>query len=427
MKTNVNFINLFALIGILPYFISVSSISLTLSPTDKFVFLNDNVEFNCKIRNDEGHKLVWLIKYNYGLEGYTYAEVTQSIEHEQDGHGSYSLAYSTEIDISSGAVIHNLVLRITRVQLNDEGTYTCGYETNATLTYPPYSSFLERRPFSSSANLSVLVPPNDIAPGCGFSPSSISVGTTITLACEMSGGKPLPGLTWYREGAAISSTMSTSNSIKYTVTPNDDGISFTCKASGQALPQEGTCSVKPFQVDPAVTGLMTSTILSIFAAVGGFILILIIATFATIIYKCHKNAKQGDDENQAVESDNTYEMGNFSGDRDTQGTQSTYQDSANYVINQVDLSDTPASPSTPQDYHGVNPASDHDRLVVQRSVTMGSDHTYDHVNFAGQPATGTSENGAPPAYPPPPYTPYDSSIVGNSYAEMDMGPGPRQT
>ena len=72
-----NFTRLLELITILQYFIAVCSISSTQSPTDKSVFLNGNVEFNCKIRNDEGYILVWLIKYNHiALEAYVDAELT---------------------------------------------------------------------------------------------------------------------------------------------------------------------------------------------------------------------------------------------------------------------------------------------------------------------------------------------------------------
>ena len=245
-----NFTRLFELSIILQYFISVSSISITQAPTDKFVFLNGNVEFNCKIRNDESYKLVWLIKYNHGFEGYADAETTASIDHEEDGHGSYSLAYSTETDSLSGAVIHNLILKIDGVQLIDEGNYSCGYERTVISPW-----VLERLPLGTSATLSVLVPPNDIAPKCSFSPSSISLGTTIALTCEMSGGQPLPGLTWYKDGvsSSISSTTSTKNSILYTISSDDNGVSFTCVANGPALTQEGTCSVIPFQVDPVVS------------------------------------------------------------------------------------------------------------------------------------------------------------------------------
>ena len=157
------------LIIILQYLIAVGSISLTQAPTDKSIFLNDNVEFNCKIRNDEGYKLVWLIKYNHiGLEAYVDAELTSSIDHEEDGHGSYSLEHSTEIDGFSRARIHNLILRIDGVQLIDEGKYSCGYEEIVTSLFPPFSSWEERLPLGTSATLSVLVPPNDITPKCSF-------------------------------------------------------------------------------------------------------------------------------------------------------------------------------------------------------------------------------------------------------------------
>ena len=71
----------------------------------------------------------------------------------------------------------------------------------------------------------------------------------------MSGGQPLPELTWYKDGVSpsISSTTSTHNSILYKITPDDNGVSFTCVANGPALTQEGSCSITPFQVDPVVS------------------------------------------------------------------------------------------------------------------------------------------------------------------------------
>ena len=239
-----SFTTLFGVIWFLPYFIiSVSTISVTLSPTAKSVFLNGSVEFNCKIRNDDGFGLFWLITYYHGIEGYVDAESTASIVHEEDGHGSYSLAYSKENDDSSGVLIQNLVLRIDRVQAIDAGIYSCGYGE----AYPSLS------PLGTWATLTVLVPPNETAPRCSVSPSFVSLGTIIMLTCEMSGGKPLPGLTWYRESTLISSTISTLNTIFYTITANDNGVPFTCVANGSALTHEGSCSVTPFQVDPSVS------------------------------------------------------------------------------------------------------------------------------------------------------------------------------
>ena len=165
MKQNSTRLLELTLIIILQYFVAVCSISLTQAPTDKSVFLNDNVEFNCKISNDEGHKLVWLINYNHnGLESYE-AELTAPIDHEEDGHGLYNLAHSIETDPLSGALIHNLTLRIYGVQLIDEGNYSCGYEGNVFLsTSSPFSSWKKRFPLGTSATLSVLVPPNVLDP-----------------------------------------------------------------------------------------------------------------------------------------------------------------------------------------------------------------------------------------------------------------------
>ena len=236
---------------ILQYNTTAFGISVTISPNSMLAFVNENVEFRCQIGDSSGEELVWIFDYDLddGVWTVVSADKTTQIEHHLDGHGKYSVEYSAEFDGGwrGSGWLYNLVLRIEDLQLADEGIFACGYRDTPTSV-----------PLGSWANLTVLVPPDETNPMCTFdSPIPISSAAvlnqlTITLTCELSSGKPLPGLTWWRDGTPISETRNTENSLQYTLAADDNGVPLICIASGQALSQDGSCSITPVQIIPSV-------------------------------------------------------------------------------------------------------------------------------------------------------------------------------
>ncbi|XP_072046266.1 cell adhesion molecule 3-like [Amphiura filiformis] len=237
------------LVLIILHLTSASAISAIVSPTPMSVFVNGDVEFQCQIGDARGFTLVWLTENNPSDVAHTIIPAEQTgpiIDHHDDGHGDYSTAYSTEF--TGGTLVHNLILRIASVQVADEGPYACGYQSG-----PSTSS-----PVGTWANLTILIPPDESNPRCSFSPNPVSLTTDsaiVTLICEIAGGSPSPDLTWNKGNPsnALSSTTSTINTFTYTITGNDNGIPFTCVAKGQALRQDGFCSITPLLVNPSVS------------------------------------------------------------------------------------------------------------------------------------------------------------------------------
>ncbi|XP_072045315.1 uncharacterized protein [Amphiura filiformis] len=490
---------------------TVSAIDSILSPSNASVFINDNVEFHCKLSNDEGYPLIWIVDYDLNDEVVSgiLSNVAQTarIMHFEDGHGNQSVDYSNEYNGST--TIHHLILRIDGVLQPDEGNYACGYTFNSRSFY-----------LGTWGNLTILIPPTESNPSCTLLPNVISLPTpnstiSVSFVCVMSGGKPLPNLIWRRENSTISAAISTSNSLQYTISANDNGIPFTCVASGPALRQDGSCSTTPLLVNPsasilssadpaventdviftcvgyglpyiskidwlyngqlvsdnnlpsgfqiidmsdgsselhlfsiqldnnndlvacyvetpsglsnqqsvtvsiikyeAATGLTTSVIIPIASAAGGVILLLVIAILVTVIWKRRKSNAGRNPENSGAAQivlegrDNTYQMGAVSADNGLRATPSQ-QPAENYVINQI------AEMNAPGD--------------EPRSVTMGSDHPYDPVNFSSRQSdtrTRTPTNVAHLANRQA-ASPYASNIDGDSerlsYAELDLPHGP---
>ena len=520
---------------ILQYNSIAFGISATISPNSMTAFVNESVEFHCQIGDSSGEELVWIFDYDLDDDVWTVvsADKTTEVEHHLDGHGKYSVEYSEEFDGGwrGAGWLYNLVLKIEDLQLADEGIFACGYRDNPSSV-----------PLSSWANLTLLVPPDETNPTCTFdSPIPVSSAAvlnqlTITLNCELRGGKPLPGLTWWRDGTPISETRNTDNALQYTLAADDNGVPLTCIASGQALSEDGSCSITPVQIIPSViisnlpiliaenadvilkctsfglpyiselnwiygghvladaivpftfqvvdlsdssselhlfdvqldnneanitcraetpSGLSneqavsisvlsavatagvpddatakaslstdemstenvknpkaasqqtTSVTVPIATTVGVFILILVIAIIATILYRRYKSTKKGNSDHSQVPiatnaQENTYEM--EAGDMQL------------------------TSPSS--NYHEIDPLSGNVSADGPRSITMVSDHTYDSVNFGGQSETRTPENVAPSAGQPQQISPYASNAIvrnveGISYADLDLSNVPQ--
>ncbi|XP_072049775.1 uncharacterized protein [Amphiura filiformis] len=105
------------------------------------------------------------------------------------------------------------------------------------------------------------VPPDESNPRCSYSSNQIplnimSIADTVTVefTCEMAGGNPLPNLTWYKGATQELSTATSPNKFIYELSAYDNGIPFTCEASGPALQEIRSCvpGVTPLRVRPSV-------------------------------------------------------------------------------------------------------------------------------------------------------------------------------
>ncbi|XP_072045314.1 uncharacterized protein [Amphiura filiformis] len=517
-----------------------NSINSITSPNNQSVFLNDDIEFHCQLSNNEGYQVIWIQDYNPGdnvLHAIN-ADMNQDmVPLDNEGHGVYNVQYSTFLEPTfPPTVTYNLNLRINDVKVSDEGSHACGYMIR--ISNPP---FRQPIPLGNWANLTILIPPNEINPSCSYSPASISLSTSfdsvsVTMMCEISGGKPLPGLTWYKMTSPISSTSTSTNNFEIMLSAEDNGVQFTCFAKGPALLQDGRCTIIPLQVLPSVsvshptmplvehsnavltcvssglpyiskiewnyndqillqgvmpfeflivdksdrsselhlfgiqlisnnaiischseipsglsnrdsvtilvayvvtpdttasrpaitvtekakdpmsiTGVTSSLVTSIAAAAGVIILVLIIAIIATVILRRRKaNAQRNRDTSETPvvldALDNTYQMGVVATDNELRITPSDQPATDGYVINHIS---------------GMNSQGDE-----PRSVTMGSDHPYDPVNFSSRQSdtrTRTPTNVAHLANRQA-ASPYASNIDGDSerlsYAELDLPHGP---
>ncbi len=242
--------------GLLYHLIATSNaLSVIKSPSSITAFVNDDIEFQCEIRNEDDRIPVWIIDYDPddGLIAFAFANNKGYEEHYEDGHGNYS-EYITEL---GDEFTSRLTLKIDNVQLLDEGTYGCGYAENYEQPYGLHQ-------LGDQANLTLLIAPEESNPHCSFSPNPANVKSTtdtatIELSCQLSGGRPPPSLTWYKGDSSYPESPVTyaSNTLLYTLTANDNGVSFTCTADGPALDQEGSCTITPLRIIPTV--LLSST------------------------------------------------------------------------------------------------------------------------------------------------------------------------
>ena len=345
--------------------------------------MNGDVEFQCQMVDIEGYELKWFLDYDPGNTSFASALVTaaqnRQVNHYEDGHGNISLEYKSDSDNA-----YSLTLRISNVQVADEGSYTCGYEENQ-IGYP----------IGDWANLTVVIPPDEQNPRCSFSPNPISLTSatdteTIELTCEMSGGRPAPQLTWYRNSSSSElSTASGNSTYAHILTMEDDGVQFICTASGPALLQNSSCSITPFRIKSSASA---SLVLPIAAAAGGVIFIIVaIIIVAIVIWKCRTN--------KTLDRERT--------DNGTQRAQAT----GPYVIHEIpDMNDYTSGQHLRPEPSGTD-----------RGNASINDDARQHERSPSENATRSSKSKTT--------SPYATNVVGNAerinYADLDL-PDARQ-
>lgn len=124
-------------------------------------------------------------------------------------------------------------LLIDAVSKEDEGLYRCRVDYKNSPTK------------NVKINLTVIVPPNrpvikniNNVPLSGNEVGPLEVGAGLTVICEVTGGSPLPAVTWWREGRIYDSSYeltgygSVVNTMTYRGLKREDlGTKFVCQAS----------------------------------------------------------------------------------------------------------------------------------------------------------------------------------------------------
>lgn len=94
-------------------------------------------------------------------------------------------------------------------------------------------------------NSSILVPPDHVR--IRKEPEELRAGTEATLTCDASSSNPPAQMTWWRDGIPISKGITNSSkpglhrgtfssmTLKVNITPEMDGLVYTCQAMNLAL------------------------------------------------------------------------------------------------------------------------------------------------------------------------------------------------
>ncbi|XP_069983545.1 synaptogenesis protein syg-2-like [Penaeus vannamei] len=150
---------------------------------------------------------------------------------------------------------HHLVIK--GVTLQDDGEYQCQVGPTA-----------DTRPIWASANVTVMVAPDDVALLGREDGSVVEVmtGSGVALECQVGKARPPPGVAWYRDGLLLHQGLhedqiqtapqarlwSVRSRLTLTATKEDDKIQFSCRAVHPALPKD---AAKPLEVSVTLSVL----------------------------------------------------------------------------------------------------------------------------------------------------------------------------
>ncbi|XP_072045311.1 cell adhesion molecule 4-like [Amphiura filiformis] len=235
---------------LLHHFDRVTCIFVTEWPVSVSTFENSTVEFFCEVHEkDDSMHLVWFTDMQPGDNrvSFNFANETVELNHENNG-GQHSMEY----DDTSG--VQKLAYRITDVKVADEGLYSCGY-----IPLPIPQAVSSENFLGEIATLEVLIPPLESHPRCevtGFDlipfTNSSAIGLPLDLRCEIQGGRPTPDLTWYRNSDSVANGAEV-NLLQHVLSADDNGVEFSCVASGKALMTNTSCSVTPLRIPPTAS------------------------------------------------------------------------------------------------------------------------------------------------------------------------------
>ena len=230
-------------------------------PVSASIFENSDVEFFCEVRGkqDNDH-LVWFTDMDDSdsLVTLTFANETVDVDHGNNG-GQHSIEY--ELTSSN---TYRLIYRIKGVKVADEGLYACGY-----VPLPIPQSVSGNNILGDYATLQILVPPSERKPTCTANTAVITslednnaLGMSLSLLCQITGGRPTPELTWYKNNDNITTASTGVNQVDRVLEAADNGVEFTCVASGDSLAEDGSCSFIPLQIPPTAAISASSTLIN---------------------------------------------------------------------------------------------------------------------------------------------------------------------
>ncbi|XP_038071816.1 kin of IRRE-like protein 3 [Patiria miniata] len=207
----------------------------TVLPANISAIAGDTVTFRCTALSSLDTFLYW-------SKGNTHLSLGGKLLHSLDNdlRERYSLGGNQSIG--------EYDLRIENVKKTDAGDYQCSYIGSAGGRASP------------PATMTVYVPPLAKYPLCKVRTQSQTSETTGTMwpgdgaefTCQSSGGDPPALLQWQRINNTILEPQPSHIVYARILLPEDNGVRFTCVATGPALREPRRCSVMPMRILPVV-------------------------------------------------------------------------------------------------------------------------------------------------------------------------------
>nr|XP_054756593.1 uncharacterized protein LOC129262495 [Lytechinus pictus] len=198
------------------------------SPQDQTIREGQTVLFRCIIRNLQSNQNV----YWFRLSTRRFLTVNRMVHSHVPQH--------QRLSILGNANLGEYHLQIRDVELEDAGTYRCGFAI-------PNMQFTFR-----SVVLVVLRPPNQGSPMCEFSPDRPDVDDVAMLTCRSEGGRPPARLTWRLGERNLTEPKESPNILSVVVSGEHNGREFICDSESPAVDEPRFCSVTLLSIRPDV-------------------------------------------------------------------------------------------------------------------------------------------------------------------------------
>ncbi|XP_033118148.1 uncharacterized protein LOC117117794 [Anneissia japonica] len=192
----------------------------------------ETVVLNCRVNDTKKCSIYWyrVDRQEYISEGLNvFTNVGKGIEH-----------YSITGNVSKG----EFNLEIQDLSVDDDGKYNCGC----------YSLITQKWTYSIIARLTILAPPDANQPTCLTTPpqTEIIIGQNISFICESFGGKPAAKLEWTLGNTTLPGIYEVGvfpkNTYYRTITAEDKGAVFVCKATSPAIRKVTMCKIGPLRI-----------------------------------------------------------------------------------------------------------------------------------------------------------------------------------